>query len=169
MVLKVFQIIRTVGLVCVFILVSQNGTAAAKKRVYECAANLIDLRCGKICSYRSKIADFNEFYTEQFPKSAKSMLRGTGFIRLNTTTANSSHVIYLESGPDIWRPLYDFPTARHFHFVDHLIGWGRSPHNLISEFIRRINYIGSHVEIVQTGFLDVLKDWEKKRSKERSS
>lgn len=65
-------------------------------------------------------------------------------------------VVSLGSGPDIFLPLHLYPTARHFHLVDSLHGWGRGPHHVIEEIETRLTSLQSDTSIER---LDKLGDW----------
>jgi hypothetical protein len=57
---------------------------------------------------------------------------------LNVEKAAGSHVISLGSGPDVFRPVHDFPLAQHFHLFDCLAGWGDSPTQVVEEIESRL-------------------------------
>ncbi len=66
------------------------------------------------------------------------------------------HVVSLGSGPDIFRPLYNFPLAKHIHLIDVLEGWHPNPNVALLELVRRLENIGpnAHVELIDGGFAD---------------
>ncbi|MGE4233390.1 MAG: hypothetical protein AB7F43_08690 [Bacteriovoracia bacterium] len=67
----------------------------------------------------------------------------------------NGHAIYFASGADVYRLLYDFPGADHFHYVDIMLGWGSGPQDIIGEFERRIRSIDPYIQtqIVDFGFV----------------
>lgn len=73
----------------------------------------------------------------------------------NTTQAYDLSVLSLGSGPDIYSPLFIFPTAKNYHFVDSSRGWGQNPGVLFTELITRLHSIApdAKVTLVQKGFL----------------
>ena len=64
-------------------------------------------------------------------------------------------VISFGSGPDVYRPLVDFPWAKHFHLVDILTGWGQGPGHLVYELYQRLLHLHPDLQmsIVDPGFL----------------
>lgn len=83
-----------------------------------------------------------------------SKLRGTESELIDASLGAKGHVISFGSGPDIFRPLVDFPLASHFHLVDLLIGWGTGPGEVIHEFKERIKAINStaDISVIHPGF-----------------
>lgn len=69
-----------------------------------------------------------------------------------------SHIVSLGSGPDIYLPLYLFPLAKYYHFVDTLGGWGSGPEDVIEEIESRLHSIAPDVRVER---LDALGDWRK--------
>lgn len=63
-------------------------------------------------------------------------------------------VVSLGSGPDLLRPLLDFPHAEEIHLVDHLRGWGRGPEAVLAEIESRALSLGKDAELrtVRWGF-----------------
>lgn len=66
-----------------------------------------------------------------------------------------SHVIYFASGPDVIRPIYDFPWASTYHYADFFLGWGNNPYVALAELLARIRDVFAKNELkwVQKGFL----------------
>jgi hypothetical protein len=72
--------------------------------------------------------------------------------------ATESHVVSLGSGPDVYLPLYLHPTAKYFHLVDHLGGWGDGPEHVIKEIEARLGSISPEAVVER---MDSLGDWRK--------
>ncbi len=85
-----------------------------------------------------------------------SLLRASSSERLNTIKSlqENSAVLSLGSGPDIFRPLVDFPFVDEIHLVDTLTGWGAGPGEVIFELKRRIKSLHPtmQIKILQDGF-----------------
>lgn len=87
-----------------------------------------------------------------------SVIRGNEAQAIPASAFYGDHIISLGSGPDIFRPLHDFPTAKHFHLVDSMLGWGNSPQAVVDEFYARLKALGRDVqiEVLQLGFIEQL-------------
>lgn len=92
---------------------------------------------------------------------------------ITTATQENDHIIYIASGPDIYRPLMNFPGVRHYHLFDILAYWGESPNHFISELISRIASLpDAEVSILNFGFIEVLdseflkREWDRDVVKE---
>lgn len=66
------------------------------------------------------------------------------------------HIISFGSGPDIIRPIYNFPFASHYHLFDLMEGWFGGGELAFRELERRLNHVypGVKVELVDLGFLE---------------
>jgi len=84
--------------------------------------------------------------------AAFSVLRGTEAAHLAADLATDGEVISLGSGPDVFRPLRDFPLARRIHLVDLMTGWGKGPADVLGEIEQRLAALGP-VELVSSGFV----------------
>ena len=145
------------------ILVSSNivsATAISSKNSTN-PTNLCGLLLEKSHLYkaealRAEVKEASEKYAKAHPKDAWSMLRGDESVALATPI--SGHMIYLASGGDIYRPLFDFPLIQHYHLVDGMARWGSSPQYFISEITRRLQELSSssQVAIIKKGFLDII-------------
>lgn len=77
----------------------------------------------------------------------------------NTSASAGKHIIYLASGPDVFRAVYDFPLATNIHLIDSMNGWGngrsRGPLVVFNEIESRLNALakGGSVTIVRRGLL----------------
>jgi hypothetical protein len=113
---------------------------------------------------RSEIERASDAYKTKFPNAAASMLRGAESKTLPIVKNEDGHMLSLASGPDVYRPLYDFPFIKHFHLVDVMVGWGESPSQVIAEVIRRLEefHPTAKVKILQRGFLDHIPENELK-------
>jgi hypothetical protein len=58
-------------------------------------------------------------------------------------------VVYLGSGPDILRPIFNHPFAGEYMFIDSFKGWGEGPEYLSEEILTRMNHLGSFLEVSQ--------------------
>lgn len=89
-----------------------------------------------------------------------SVLRGTEWKYLSSQKYSDRAVIYLASGPDIYRLVHDFPEAREFHFFDLWTGWGSSRAEVLTEAHRRLEQLavvaGASVQRESAGFLTAL-------------
>lgn len=114
-------------------------------------------------SLREELLDAVDAYTERFNEYAaieSNLTRvqnpevGKGW---NALTTVDDDVISLGSGPDVLRPLYNFPFAKHIHLVDVLEGWGPETNAGVTfkELERRLHHIGKNtrVTVVRQGFL----------------
>lgn len=118
----------------------------------------------KAKEFRAEIKAASAKYAAAHPDDAWSMLRGDESQALAIPTAG--HMIYLASGADVYRPLFDFPLIQHYHLVDGLARWGSSPQYFIFEVTRRLKELSptSKVTIVQRGFLDFISTEELSKS-----
>lgn len=68
----------------------------------------------------------------------------------------NGHVISFGSGPDIFRPIFDWPLAKHFHLVDLFTGWGADPLEPLTQILVRLQALGpeTNVQIIDRGFLN---------------
>jgi hypothetical protein len=123
--------------------------------------------------FRNEIKLANDEYKQSYPRSAISMLRGGESKLLKTSYIPDGHMIYLGSGADVYRPLYDFPYIQHYHLVDTLTGWGKNPKMVLTEIMRRLSKLaaGARVLELDRGFLNSLTEAElqnEMRSKDES-
>jgi hypothetical protein len=86
--------------------------------------------------------------------AAISPLRGLEADQLPPLPASAlGQVLSLGSGPDVFRPLRDFPELAELHLVDVLAGWGKSPAAVLVEAASRLRALpGASVRVVARGF-----------------
>ncbi len=125
-----------------------------------CRSRLEKSHLYKAEALRTEIKEASEKYAKDHPNDAWSMLRGDESPALAIPT--SGHMIYLASGGDIYRPLFDFPLIQHYHLIDGMARWGTSPQYFISEVTRRLQELSrrAQVTIIKRGFLDIISDEE---------
>jgi hypothetical protein len=118
------------------------------------------LETESIAKFRNEIQSASDDYQVNYPNATVSMLRGGETKLLKSIFLG--HMIYLASGADIYRPLYDFPFIQHYHLVDSLAGWGKNPKMVLTEIMRRLSEIGNgaRVRILQQGFLEKMTEKE---------
>lgn len=59
----------------------------------------------------------------------------------------NTHVISLGSGPDIFRPIFVFPRAKHIHLIDYGKGWGSSFSEMLNELTARIAFLDRRAKL----------------------
>ena len=94
-----------------------------------------------------------------------SPLRGAEVSFIDPGATSGTHIISLGSGPDIFRPLRDFPLATDYHLVDGMAGWGAGPRDVIESINVRLEALataGGKVTMLDQGFLGRVSDLELK-------
>src|SRR3989338_9062241 len=108
----------------------------------------------RIEDFRKELRGINDTYQAEYPNRAISMLRGIEHQVLPIVNEGPrSHAIYFASGADIFRLVYDFPLVKHYHLVDLMTGWGRSPREVIVEILHRLKYFSDRLELLEKGFV----------------
>lgn len=85
-----------------------------------------------------------------------SKLRGNEYRNLEPRTATNSHVFYIGSGADVWRPVLDFPAVENYHLLDTWTGWGKSPLFALFSVKERLEWLSDTVEVESGGFLEAM-------------
>ncbi len=80
-----------------------------------------------------------------------SALRGTEAEVVDEEAPPNAHIISLGSGPDVFRPIFDFPKVENIHLADIMTGWGTGPHDIVEEISSRLASLGE-VKIIDEGF-----------------
>src|SRR5258708_1902744 len=88
-------------------------------------------------------------------KSKASIRLGSEYIFTAIPRVGGS-VISFGSGPDVIRPIADFPLAERFHLVDVLTGWGESPSEVLFEIKKRLLSLHptAEVQMLNSGFMN---------------
>jgi hypothetical protein len=95
-------------------------------------------------SLRSKVRESRDRYLAL--SGSASLALGSEFQALDVfQQAEGGHVISIGSGPDVFRPLFDFPKAKHIHLLDSLEGWGDGPFDVLGEIEARLTELGQGV------------------------
>ena len=123
----------------------------------SCEGSLRIVSPSQVRSLRAEIQFASDSYGHRHP-SPYSLLRG--FESTALPVHPSGHMIYLASGADIYRPLYDFPLIQHYHLVDLMTGQRGTPQDMIDQIVLRFMDLAPKVEVtrVDPGFLDQLSE-----------
>jgi hypothetical protein len=112
-------------------------------------------------AFRRELLTATEEYCKHFGPVAlaSNLLPGPLPELLNPPAASVSvggHIISFGSGPDIIRPIYNFPFASHYHLFDIMEGWYGGGALAFRELERRLYQIhpGVIVERIDPGFLE---------------
>lgn len=130
----------------------------------EKSSGLETLRAGARAADQKDQRDFpvNYFSEASSHPSQFSPLRGTEWIHLNSSNFLDRAVLYLGSGPDVYRLVHDFPLAKEFHFLDLWTGWGASRQEVLDEAFRRLEQLASvtnaSIAVESQGFLAGLSE-----------
>ena len=112
-----------------------------------------------LSAFRSEIwlAAMHDRLSSKRPSSQIFPLRGNeaDFLRPSVRDTGHSQIISINNGPDIFRPLYDFPWAEAYHFIEKQ-NWQEDALKMLTEIIGRLRGIAplARVEIDQYGFLE---------------
>lgn len=93
-------------------------------------------------------------YAAEFPSEAFSMFRGVEYREINPISLPKSNALYIASGPDIFRPMVDFPGAENYHLLDLLRGgWGQGYLHVLYSIKHRLERLASSFTIEDMGFV----------------
>lgn len=123
-----------------------------------------DVKCASLLTHSDQIARMRaEILASNLSdrKSARPGAKSSNFIEkrakeIESSSPTDSHVVSLGSGPDIYLPLYLYPTAKYFHLVDLLNGWGNGPDHIVGEIHARLQSLSPDVVVERT---DLLGHW----------
>ncbi len=89
-----------------------------------------------------------------------SQLRGTEHLLLPFDQAAGQVVLSLGSGPDVFRPIFNFPLAAEYHLLDTPRSWGTSPQEALDQLFWRLRALSADGEItlLDRGFLRHVSD-----------
>ena len=119
-------------------------------------ANSQTLCSAELGQFRSEVTEYSEVRNAICPVSTNP---GCEHPYMPTGATKDDHVVYFASGPDIYRPLMNFPEVGHYHMFDILGGWGENPGDFLSELQSRLASLPeSRVEIMSRGFTIVFPE-----------
>jgi hypothetical protein len=120
--------------------------------------------CGDVLSSRLSKKEMGQFrgfvmagsrrYAAEFPSEAFSMFRGVEYREINPISLPKSNALYIASGPDIFRPMVDFPGVENYHLLDLLKGgWGQGYLHVLYSIKHRLERLASSFTIEDMGFV----------------
>ncbi len=120
--------------------------------------------CGDVLASRLSNKEMGQFrgfvmagsrqYAAEFPSEAFSMFRGIEYRDIDPISLPKSNALYIGSGPDIFRPMVDFPGAENYHLLDLLKGgWGQGYLHVLYSIKHRLERLASSFTIEDMGFV----------------
>lgn len=139
-------------LVCVFsfsvLFLAQNSFASCGNAV---AGRLSNEEMGQ---FRGFVMAGSRRYAHSFPYRDTSMFRGNEYKAINPVSLPNANALYIASGPDIYRPMVDFPGAENYHLIDLLNGgWGRGYLHVLYSIKHRLERLAFSFKIEEMGFV----------------
>lgn len=139
-------------LVCV---ISFSSSFFLQYSFASCGDQLLrQLSIKEMGQFRGFVMAGSRRYAAEFPSEAFSMFRGVEYREINPVSFSKSNALYIASGPDIFRPMVDFPGAENYHLLDLLNGgWGQGYLHVLYSIKHRLERLASSFTIEDMGFV----------------